>query len=304
MDSKICEQINNLVVEYFSKKDNSLLYQIEYLLKIQEYEAWKLKYDLRLIEFPDKFRKNKNVKNFESMFHHSNAYSKYHLILPLLVYLFENHKSSKSALNTSLSFMSSSKEYLKPGDFAKTKTGVQRFITNTRFASLELRNLGLLRSDSRRFYKYWELSLFGILLAGYIYLDYKNNLSNAFFNNFNWLEAKKSSFLVLDHYIALSQKPNNLEELFKSLFEEEIVSSYFQLYNRNFITFTKHIRKVIADNYNIRKQSTKDLVLFLNIINSDSEISKLADSIILRKDIMVNLNDVYKIISKDNSTLG
>ena len=85
------------------------------------------------------------------------------------------------------------------------------------------------------------------------------------------------------------------------LFDEKIVSNYYDLYEQNFISFTNHVIKVLRDNYNTKKKSTKDLIHFLDQINQDKEISKLADSIILRKDISVNLSDVYNILNSSRN---
>jgi len=50
-------------------------------------------------------------------------------------------------------------------DFKKTRTGVLRCFTNTRFAALTLRDYGLLRFTKKEAYKTWVLSLPGILVA-------------------------------------------------------------------------------------------------------------------------------------------
>ena len=300
MNPDICTKINKLTDEYLSSnsKDVSILDEIEYLLKLNEYQSWKLKYDLRLIEHPNKFRRQEQIKTYENMFSSKNAYSKYHLILPLFIFLFTQHKNAKSALETSLDFMHESKGFLKHGDFAKTKTGAQRFITNTRFASLELRNYGLLRSDSKHFYKYWELSLFGILVAGQIYIELEKNQLHIFKNIFNWYEAKDSTQKILQQYTARTQDPEQMKNLFTYLFDEKVITDYYDLYNEKFISFCKYIFKVLKEGYKVNRNSTKDLVSFLNIINSDPEISKLADSIILKNQFDVNFAIIYQIINQ------
>lgn len=50
-------------------------------------------------------------------------------------------------------------------DFKKTKTGVTRCYTNTRFAAHVLRDYGLLKFGRKEAYKTWELSLTGFLVA-------------------------------------------------------------------------------------------------------------------------------------------
>jgi hypothetical protein len=56
-------------------------------------------------------------------------------------------------------------DHLELLDFKKTRTGVLRCFTNTRFAALTLRDYGLLRFTKKEAYKTWVLSLPGILVA-------------------------------------------------------------------------------------------------------------------------------------------
>jgi len=81
MDPTLTPKINSLTVEYFSTGNTALLEKIEFLLKLQEYQSWKLKYDLKLIEHPNKFKKDSDIAKFETLFDYNNAYSKYHLVL-------------------------------------------------------------------------------------------------------------------------------------------------------------------------------------------------------------------------------
>src|SRR5205823_5429 len=57
------------------------------------------------------------------------------------------------------------RQQLTPIDFKKTKTGVTRCFTNTRFAANALRDYGLLKFTRREAFKTWELSLAGFLVA-------------------------------------------------------------------------------------------------------------------------------------------
>lgn len=54
---------------------------------------------------------------------------------------------------------------LEPLDFKKTKTGVFRCFTNTRFAANTLRKYGLLKYTRKQAYKTWILSLPGLIVA-------------------------------------------------------------------------------------------------------------------------------------------
>ena len=297
MDSQLISQINELASDYHTSKDAKLLKELEYLLKLLEYQSWRLKYDLKLIEHPGLFRKRDEIRIFDDMFSPRKAYSKYHLIIPLLIHLFTNYKLGKSALETSLHFMEKSKVYLRPGDFAKTKTGAQRFITNTRFASLELRKLGLLRSDKKRFYKYWELSLFGVLVAGMMFNEIEANELKMFKFRYDKNDAKDSTYRVIHKYLLYAQNPDHVKNLFNQILGDEIVGEYLNLYDRKFLKFSGLILDVLKEGYKEKAKSTKQLNDFLDEINADEEISKLADSIVLKKQIDINLESIYRVIN-------
>ena len=54
---------------------------------------------------------------------------------------------------------------LKLLDFEKTKTGVMRCFTNTRFSANKLREYGMLKFTKHEAYKTWVLSFTGIMVA-------------------------------------------------------------------------------------------------------------------------------------------
>lgn len=87
---------------------------------------------------------------------------------PLLVFLLLHHRERFPVLDIIQLFI----ENVRPGltflDFKKTKTGVTRCFTNTRFAAHVLRDYGLLKFTYREAYKTWELSLMGFLVAAEI----------------------------------------------------------------------------------------------------------------------------------------
>lgn len=299
MDASIVNLINELVLEYKNSQNPKLLEEIELQLKLLEYQSWNLKYKLRIIENPNLSKEHQQLKEYESLFGYSNAYSKYHLIMPLMIYLLVNHRRNWSALQTSLNFMKDCEAFLKEGDFAKTKTGVQRFITNTRFASLELRRFGLLRSDDKHYYHTWELSLFGILIAGSIYFDYKYSLADNYFKtNFDKDNAYWSFQKILHKYTEQLLEHSKFYWILKVILEDEVIVNYLDLYERKFLQFASTIMNVLKDGYKLKNQSTQEFINMLNKINADREISKLANSIVLKKNIEVNLNDIFEIINK------
>lgn len=289
------EIIYELIAEYESTKDRTILTRIEYLLKLNEYHTWELKHHLKIIEYPNKFSRDEKIKEYKQIFDCSNAYSKYHLMLPLLMHLLLNYNNQQAALETSLSLMNESKDYLKAGDFAKTDTGVQRFITNTRFASLELRNMGLLRSDSKHFYKNWQLSLYGILVAGYIYINLQNDIKIDIYKEYTWYKAKESAQLLIINTIQ-NITSENLQKLFTYLFDEKIVADYLGLYSDTFLEFVKRLIAALNKSNKNNSKEKEELVAFLQSFHKDAEYTKLANAIVLRKDILVNMKTVYDII--------
>lgn len=86
----------------------------------------------------------------------------------LLVFLLLHHRERYPVLDIIRLLI----EEIRPGltflDFKKTKTGVTRCFTNTRFAAKVLREYGLLKFSQREAFKTWELSLTGFLVAASI----------------------------------------------------------------------------------------------------------------------------------------
>ena len=298
LNAQIIDRINSLKREYLESAESLLLNEIQVLLKILEFQSLELKYELRLISSPESESRVAILQKYKERFSHRNAYSKYQLILPLMSFLFINHRSHKSVYETSLCFMEKSRMHLREGDFAKTKTGVQRFLTNTKFAALELRKFGLLRSDSRHYFKKWELSLFGVLIAGKIYYDYKDNLSKLFLMHDHNNEGFYLKFLdLLMRYLEELQDRKKYCCFLRQIFEDEVVCSYFALNDQKFSEFFNLICVAISKGYNPKEQATRDFVSFLNRINADKEISRLAEAIVLKKDTDVNMGDVFTILN-------
>ena len=83
----------------------------------------------------------------------------------LLAFLLLYHDCYKQVLEIINGFISKIRKDLNTLDFKKTKTGVFRCYTNTRFAANSLREYGLLKFTRREAYKTWVLSLPGFLVA-------------------------------------------------------------------------------------------------------------------------------------------
>lgn len=87
---------------------------------------------------------------------------------PLLLFLLLHHRDQYQILEIIESFVGWMWRELSPLDFKKTKTGVTRCFTNTRFAANTLRDYGLLKFTQKEAFKTWELSLTGFLVAASI----------------------------------------------------------------------------------------------------------------------------------------
>ena len=84
---------------------------------------------------------------------------------PLLLFLLIHHRDRFDVLQIIDLFIEKIWGELTFLDFKKTKTGVTRCYTNTRFAAHVLRDYGLLKFSHKEAYKTWELSLAGFLVA-------------------------------------------------------------------------------------------------------------------------------------------
>lgn len=86
----------------------------------------------------------------------------------LLYLLYRHNRSYENVYNIIDNFIKLIWDNLNIIDFKKTKTGVFRCFTNTRFAAHTLRDYGLLLYTNKEAYKTWSLSLPGILVASKI----------------------------------------------------------------------------------------------------------------------------------------
>jgi hypothetical protein len=87
----------------------------------------------------------------------------------LLLFLLVHHRERHSVLDIIQLFIERIRGQLTFLDFKKTKTGVTRCYTNTRFAARVLREYGLLKFTHREAFRTWELSLTGFLVATSIF---------------------------------------------------------------------------------------------------------------------------------------
>jgi len=90
----------------------------------------------------------------------------------LLLFLLIYHRQSYQIYDIISKFIDEAWDQFVFLDFKKTKTGVTRCFTNTRFAAHTLRDYGLFRYTRKEAYKTWVLSLPGFLVASKVLEGY------------------------------------------------------------------------------------------------------------------------------------
>jgi hypothetical protein len=89
----------------------------------------------------------------------------------LLMFLLLHHRSAYRVFDIIDNFIRTIWGQLEPLDFKKTRTGVTRCFTNTRFAANTLRDYGFIKFTHKEAYKTWVLSLTGFLVASKVVAD-------------------------------------------------------------------------------------------------------------------------------------
>lgn len=297
MDVNLVNQINELALDAFRNKNSSNSKLIQRKLITLENQINLLRFKLKIIDDPDLRVNDKENSDYVYKFSHQNALTKFHLVIPLLLYLLQNHKKRESAYLTSIGFMNENVNFLREGDFAKLMTGSQRFITNTRFAADILRRYGIIRSDKKVFYKVWELSLFGLIFASNLYKNLSESISFEFL-----VEDKKHSvewkvFKILRAYLIYTDSIDNFWKLVEYVSEEKEILKYDEDIKKLFKDYINLFDEVIVNGGLTRKNSTtKDLLKMVEDSNSSDSISILVDSLLIREKIKIDMNNVKKIL--------
>jgi len=160
----------------------------------------------------------------------------------LLRYLLIFHNHAYPVHEIVENFVISVWKHLDIVDFKRTKTGVTRCHTNTRFAARTLRNYGFLKFSDKERHKTWRLSLPGFLVAS------KLIESETWHPNYNvdcglvlhkdLVEAKR----VLDSYGSFVGQLNKLCKPQTKIFEtyDEILESAYELLHKYWDTITNY----------------------------------------------------------------
>ena len=86
MNPDLLNEINSLVLEYKTKRNRDILEKIQRKLIHLEFQSDVLRSNLGIIENPELKYFDYEFKKYHSKFSYSNALSKYHIIIPLLMY--------------------------------------------------------------------------------------------------------------------------------------------------------------------------------------------------------------------------
>lgn len=295
MNTNLINEINELVVQYLMEPEPETLNKLDYMLRLHELQIQLLKSKIQLVENPEHLFKTAEISTLIQQLSHRNAFKQHELIIPLLMYLFKHHHQVKPALDTALRFMKDSAPFLRAGDYGKTKTGVQRFLTNTRFAVMTLRNLGLIRSGSHKYNKNWELTIFGILLAGSMLIDGYDEFQKEIKEQKGVL-TEGAVFGILRRYLRNLSSPEEIIRLTKYIFSDPVVDEQLSIYRQSFIEFISQLQQLTERVKNPTKETDAIFSLYIKRVNKDENISLLADAIILKKELDVNMAKVYEIL--------
>jgi len=102
---------------------------------------------------------------------------------------------------------------------------------------------------------------------------------------------------VLNKYTKQLYERDKIRKILESILDDSVISEFLGLYEKRFLEFAKKIELVTNNGFKPAGGYTRELINMLNSINADREITKLADSIILKKDIEVNMKDIFNIIN-------
>lgn len=193
------------------------------------------------------------------------------LEIPLLVFLMINYRKKQEVFSLIESFIKEIRPNLSPLDFEKTRTGVTRCFTNTRFAAVVLRDYGLLRFGYKEAFKKWQLSFLGIVVASQLYepdwraakkwdIDYFHNVP-------------KRLCIELDQVVDLLRNPDIFEKTLRVLCSRSKVE--FKAFDKTLTEIhslvIRYSRVLIEEKLDIRGKSKK----LLNILNQLEGISSI-----------------------------
>ncbi len=171
---------------------------------------------------------------------------------------------------------------MTPYDFQKTQTGVTRCVTNTRFASLSLRDAGLIKFTHKEAFKRWELSFLGIIVAVMLYeYDWRGELESGEHGGPSRLLNKD-----LRYAIDFVTKSNNFEQIMQKICNNSGVRMNVADYISD--SLMKSIRKynelVLFSDMN-KKDRAKSINQFINDLEDLPIVKKFMETVSFKYDM-------------------
>ncbi len=204
------------------------------------------------------------------------------LQIPLVTYLLLTFQKQQQILTLIHSFIREIRMNMTPYDFQKTQTGVTRCVTNTRFASLSLRDAGLIKFTHKEAFKRWELSFLGIIVAVMLYeYNWRDGLeSGEHGGSSRWLSKD------LRYAIDFVTKPSNFEQIMQKICKNSGVRMNVADYISD--SLTRSIRKynelVLFSDMN-KKDRVKSINQFINELENLTVVKKFMEIVSFRYDM-------------------
>jgi len=156
---------------------NNLKIKLDYLENLIGILRWKNKHLQSDLSFEDAIASERFIDNGKIAVKlitgpYSSGTPSMELQSKLLLYLAICHNRNYEIIDIIDNFILTIWDSLDMVDFKKTKTGVYRCHTNTRFAANTLRSYGFLKFTKREAFKTWKLSISGFFAASYILEKY------------------------------------------------------------------------------------------------------------------------------------
>jgi len=196
----------------------------------------------------------------------------------LLTFLLLYHREAYAVYDIIEKFIDLIWDQLNILDFKRTKTGVIRCFTNTRFAAHTMRDAGLLRFTQREAYKTWVLSLSGFLVASVLLKWSKTDLEqyDYFFTQGSFLHPEiweaLNSIKTYDRFVDVLAQVCEPNTEFFSTFEHVLRQAYSLL--ENYWRIVQNPRLSMKERKEISMEHLKRLEETSEIEEFYSEFSK------------------------------
>lgn len=274
---KISEWIENSCHTYQKSGTDNINSKIDFIERALELLRIKNKYLENNLDFEEfisgSISHENNILNYTSpkrIIYLGSGTKPIRLQPKLLMFLLINHEKAYKVYDIIDNFIKEIWDQLSLLDFKKTKTGVTRCFTNTRFAANTLRDYGLLKFTKKEAYKTWTLSLYGFLVASKIIQDDLNwKLTNVHrghgFDLHPDILNAANTLKTYDDFVRRLEavcEPNRKSDIFKT-FDDVLNKAYNLLDN---------YRRIIQDSKLSKVDRQKESQTHLNHLEKQPDI--------------------------------